>query len=87
MANLTQAQLAGVAHQVHREFSAILKSIPIKKDQFFTFLNIVDNAQEQAEIGIIQNVPVGQARTWLMDNPEVARRIIELIAVSRKENL
>lgn len=87
MANLTAGQLVGVLHDVWRRFSAEFREIPINKSQFLAFGTIVDNALEQAEIDIVQAIPAGPGKDWLMANPEVGRWLMELIEKKRREVL
>jgi RecA-family ATPase len=87
MANLTTAQLAGVAQQAMRRFSNIRKEIPVNKSQFMAFMSAVDIELEASEIAIVQGLPAGPGKDWLLANPDVGRELIVMIELERSEVL
>ncbi|MHC4181774.1 MAG: hypothetical protein ACYSR0_00295 [Planctomycetota bacterium] len=87
MANLTTAQLAGVAQEAMRRFSNIRKEIPINKSQFTAFISAVDTELDSAEVSLVQGLPAGPGKDWLLANPDVGRELMVMVEQKRSESL
>ena len=87
MAILSSGDMSVVWQNLMSEFSAVRREIPVNKNQFRTFLENVDGILEQAEIGIVQSVPVGPMRDWLIANPVVGRSMAIRVEEKRREVL
>ena len=87
MANLPSGDIDAVHADIMRRYSSIFREIPVSKAQLRSFLVIVDGELEAAEIAIVQAVPAGPQRDWLIANDDIGRDMIELIEAKRKEVL
>ena len=48
---------------------------------------MVDAEMEQSEIDLVQSLPAGTGKTWLLDNPRIGREMLIRIERKRKEVL
>ena len=87
MATLPGGDMDAVWQSLMEEFSSLLWLIPVSKHQFRTFLENADGIMEGAEVEIVQSVPAGSIRDWLIANPEVGRSMVIRVMEKRKEAL
>ncbi len=87
MASLPAGDMDVVWKELMSEFSSIWRVIPVNKNAFRTFLGNVDGAVEGAEMDIVQSVPAGPVRDWLVANPEVGRSMVIRVMEKRREAL
>lgn len=69
------------------EFSSLRTLIPINKNQLRALLVLIDQELEGAEISIIQSLPAGDGKTWLVANPALGRGLMLDVLHKRKEVL
>lgn len=69
------------------EFSSLRTVIPINKHQLRALLVLIDQELEDTEVDIIQALPPGDGRTWLITNPSLGRHLMLDILDKRKEVL
>lgn len=70
-----------------RKLSDARIEIPVDKVALRNFIDIVDGELETAEIAVVQAIPVGVGRTWLINNPSIGRLIMAAIEKARAEVL
>jgi uncharacterized protein (DUF2236 family) len=87
MATLTEQQKDEVFEDAMRRYSHLRREVPFSKAQFRAFFDIVDPEMEAAEIAVVQAVPVGDMRQWLIDNDDIGRDLMMLIEEKRREVL
>ena len=87
MATLPSGDMDVVWQQLMSEFSNVRKEIPVNKNQFRTFLENVDGILEGAEVDIVQSVPAGPIRDWLIANPVIGRSMVVRVMEKRREVL
>lgn len=87
MATLPSGDMDAVWQELMAEFSAVRRVIPVNKNQFRTFIENVDGILEGAEIDIVQSVPVGSIRDWLIANPAIGRSMALQVMEKRREVL
>lgn len=87
MALLPTADMDEVWQELMQEFSRVRREIPVNKNQFRTFLENADAVLEQSEVDIVQSVPAGPNRQWLIDNPVVGRSMVIRVMQKRREAL
>lgn len=73
--------------QLMSEFSGVRQEVPITKAQLRALLGLIDGELETAEISIVQALPGGPAKTWLLNHQPVGRLLIERVERKRKEVL
>lgn len=69
------------------EFSSVRTLIPINKAQLRALLVLIDQELEGAETSIIQAIPAGPGKTWLVANPALGRGLMLDVLRKRKEVL
>lgn len=87
MPTLTAAQRQDVRELVTARLSATFTEIPANKDAVLAVIGAFDDGLDAAETDILTNRVSPGARTWLQNNPGVARRIFSLVAEIRSEVL
>ena len=87
MANLTTGDLAELGRLLRKRYSTRWQELPFTKGQLLQLGVLIDAELEQAEIDIVQAVPAGPLRQWLIDNDFVSRELIEEVERERKEKL
>lgn len=87
MATLSTADADAIWALLMSEYSSINREIPVSKQEFRTFIDIVDAVLEQAEIDIVQAIPAGPRRNWLINNPVVGRSIVVRVEQKRRDVL
>lgn len=87
MAVLQQDARAALRALIMERWSAAGLQTPITKPQLAFLIGVVDEALESAEIAIVQALPAGPEKSWLLSVPEVGRRLIELVEQKRREVL
>ena len=87
MATLPSNDVDTVWQELMSEFSNVRREIPVTKNQFRGFLVNIDSILEGAEVDIVQSVPAGPIRTWLMNNPVIGRSMVIRIMEKRREAL
>jgi len=82
---------SGSIDKIWAEFMSIYSSrrdeIPVSKNQLRSFVVIVDGELETAEIAVVQAVPAGDIRDWLIANDEVGRDMMTMVENERREVL
>lgn len=69
------------------QFSSLRTLIPVNKNQLRALVVIIDQELESAEIDIIQALPAGDGKTWLVANPGLGRRLMIDVLTKRQEVL
>lgn len=87
MAQLSGENIDQVWSSIMSEFSSLHTLIPINKHQLRALLVLIDQELEGAEVDIIQAIPAGPGRTWLVANPALGRGLMLDILRKRKEVL
>ena len=87
MANLPSGDMGVVWQELMSEFSSVWMEVPVNKNAFRTFLENVDGVLEGAETEIVQSVPAGPIRDWLIAHPEVGRSMVMRVMEKRREVL
>lgn len=87
MARLPSGSVDEVYSNLTSEFSSVWTLIPITKDELRSLLVLIDGQLEDAEVSIVQSLPVGVGKTWLIDNQALGREIMIRILEKRKEVL
>jgi len=87
MAKLLDQDKDDIFADIMRKWSLVNLETPITKVQGRALIDIMDDGMETAETTIISNIPAGVAKTWLLANTPIARKIIELVANKRQETL
>lgn len=87
MANLSNDDILEVRSVISRQFSDVHTETPITKNQLTSLLVLIDEQIEAAEIAIVQAIPDGEEKDWLVSHPAISRSIVEEIARKRKEVL
>ena len=87
MTQLSANDLNNVWQQVMSDYSSLHTLIPINKSQLHTLLGIIDEELETAEVSIVQSLPSGPGKTWLLDNQNLGRDLIRRIEQKRQEVL
>lgn len=87
MATLPSEALDTVWANIMSDFSALRTLIPISKPQLRWLLGLMDSEIETAEISIIQALPTGEGRTWLIANPGIGREFMSRVLDKRQEVL
>jgi hypothetical protein len=70
-----------------RDLSDLRVEVPISKSLLRALLENIDGELETAESSIVQNLPGGGAKTWLLNNQAIGRRMIERVEQKRREVL
>lgn len=87
MAKLTTQQRREISADIQRRLSESRTPIPLNKANLASLIGLIDDQQEAAEAAIIQTVPAGPARQWLINNANLSRRFIEVVEAKRREVL
>ena len=87
MATLTSGQVTEISEFVQSELSRVFEIIPVSRQALEVLFTTVDQGLEMAETSIIGSLPDGTGKTWLVEHPEISRRLIILVAKKRKEVL
>jgi hypothetical protein len=87
MAQLPGENIDQVWTATTSELSSLRTLIPISQPQLRTLLMLIDQQLEGAEVDIIQALPAGDGRTWLVDHPGLGRRLMIDILTKRREVL
>lgn len=87
MATLPSDAIDRVWRDIMSEYSHLRKEIPVTKSQLRSFINIIDQELESCEQDIVQAVPPGVIRDWLIAHPEVGRDVVIRTEVERREVL
>jgi uncharacterized protein (DUF2236 family) len=87
MAQLTSEQLDEVFREAMRRYSSIRREVPFSKAQFRAFFDVVDPEMEAAEVSVVQAVPAGPSRQWLIDNDDIGRDLMMMVEEKRREVL
>lgn len=87
MATLSGGDMNVVWKELMSEFSSVWRVVPVSKHAFRTFLESVDGIVGGAEADIVQSVPAGPVRDWLIANPEVGRSMVIRVMEKRREVL
>ena len=87
MAILSAGSIDKIWAQFMRKYSKRRDEIPVSKNQLRTFIEIVDAEMEAAETSIVQAVPAGAIRDWVIANAAVGRDVIGMVEDERRETL
>ena len=87
MAQLPTDDLNVVWQRVGSYYISLRTLIPISMPQLYTLLNLIDQEMETAETSIIQALPEGNGKTWLLDNQGLGRDLIQRVEQKRQEVL
>lgn len=87
MATLPSGDIDAVWKTLMEEFSEVRRQIPVNKNQFRSFIENVDGILEQSELDIVQSVPAGPIRDWLIANQVIGRSMIIEVEEKRREVL
>lgn len=87
MAQLPTENMDQVWQSTMEEFSSLRELIPVNKNQFRTLLELMDVEIEGAEIDIVQALPAGAGKTWLINNQAIGRTLMIRIMQKRREVL
>ena len=87
MANLPSGDMDAVWQELMSEFSSVWREVPTNKNAFRSFLMGVDDILETAETSIVQSVPAGPVRDWLIANSEVGRSMVIRVMEKRRDVL
>lgn len=87
MAQLPSENMDQVWTATMSEFSSLRTVIPVNKHQLRALLVLIDQEIEGAEVDIIQALPVGDGRSWLVANPALGRRLMLDVLTKRREVL
>jgi hypothetical protein len=85
MATLPSASIDKVWAEFMSRYSSLRNEIPVTKAQLRAFVVIVDGEMEAAEIAVVQAIPAGEIRDWLIAHGEVGRDMITLVENERRE--
>ncbi len=87
MTHLPSENLDQVWQSTMSEFSSMRTVIPVNKNQLRALLELMDKELETAEMSIIQALPSGDGKAWLITNPALGRQLMLDILLKRKEVL
>lgn len=87
MAQLPSENIDQVWSSIMSEFSALRTVIPINKHQLRALLVLIDQELENSEVDIIQALPAGDGKTWLIAHPAIGRSLMLDVLQKRKEIL
>lgn len=88
MAVLSDQAIDEVWHDLMSLFSASRSEIPITKTQLRVFLkDYVDAQLETFETGLVQSLPGGAGKTWLIQNPSIGRFFVREVMEKRRQEL
>ena len=87
MAQLPSENIDQIWSTTMSEFSSLRTLIPIDKNQLRSLLTLIDQELEDAEVDIIQALPAGPGRSWLVANPDLGRRLMLDVLNKRREVL
>ena len=87
MANLPSDAIDRIWADFMRRYSNLWKEIPVSKAQLRAFVVIVDDELEAAEVEVVQAVPAGEIRDWLIAHAEVGRDMMTIVENERREVL
>jgi hypothetical protein len=83
---MSAANLDAIHVEIMQKLSSErLADIPITAAQLRSGIGMVDTQLDLAEIAIGTAIPVGPIRAWMVANPHVVRRIMELVERKRRE--
>ena len=85
MARLLDGSLDEVWAEIMRTFSSVRSLIPISKTQLRALLGLIDEELEGAETSIVQALPAGVGKSWLIANPSIGRSLMMEVLEKRKE--
>jgi hypothetical protein len=60
---------------------------PVTKPELRWLVNYLDDNLETFEADVVDGIPAGDGKDWLVSNPSIARRLIVMIAERRREVL
>ena len=87
MAQLPSESIDQTCSGIMSEFSSLWTLIPISSVQLRALLVLIDQELDGAETDIIQALPAGTGKTWLVANQSLARGIMLDVLHKRKEVL
>lgn len=87
MAQLPSENIDQVWTSVMSDFSAVRTLVPINKNQLNALLGLIDEQLETAETSIIQALPPGDGKAWLVANQGIGRELMSRILDKRQEVL
>jgi hypothetical protein len=87
MTALSSGDIDTIWIEMMKDYSRTRQSLPVTNDKIRAFFVDVDATLEQAEIDVVQGLPAGDIKTWLLANPEVGRTIMIAVEKKRREVL
>lgn len=88
MATMTTAQRRAASGVMMERLSAEQIEVPgVLKQDFIDMIGTADVALEVAETTIVTTTPLGPMRTFLVNNPNIGRRILEAVEEARRKVL
>lgn len=77
MANLNSTSIDELHRDVMALWSASHIQTPINSPELRALIVAIDEGLEAAETSIVQGLPAGPERTWLVSNPQIGRWLME----------
>ena len=87
MAQLPSGNVDEIWIQFMKDYSRFKKDLPVTSDKIRNFIVGVDGDLDQLESDIVQGLPAGDTKDWLLANPEVGRDLMARIERKREEVL
>lgn len=87
MVVLPPQELDAVWASLMRGLSKKREAIPINKNQLKQLLGLIDSGLSDAEVDIVQAIPVGPAKSWLVSDQDIGRWIMVQVMLHRLEAL
>lgn len=87
MAQLPSENIDQVWSSIMSELSALHTIIPLSDLQLKQLLVLIDQELEDAEVSIVQALPAGDGKTWLIAHPAIGRSLMLNVLQKRKEVL
>lgn len=87
MATLTSDNIDEIYKEVMEEFSRQLENVPVTKTKLRAGIVNVDVGINSSESAIFSGITDADVRTWLQNNQDLGRYIMELVIRKRKEVL
>lgn len=87
MAKLPDINRFAVWAEAMADLSRMQVEIPLSKEELRALVNYYDNQLEIAEASIVNGLPAGDGKDWLLAHPEIARELLIRVEQERKEVL
>lgn len=87
MATLPSGDVDAVWIEFMKDYSRQKKALPVTSDKIRSFILGIDAELEQAESSLVQSLPAGDTKDWVLANSEVGRDLLTRVAGKRREVL